>query len=60
MTWQEFTHKRIKGLQDADTSDLLSRLPECMAFIEEALQAGSGVLVHWYVGGRRQIRSGGH
>ncbi|ELR16194.1 dual specificity phosphatase, catalytic domain containing protein [Acanthamoeba castellanii str. Neff] len=42
----EFTHKRIKGLQDADTSDLLSRLPECIAFIEEALQAGSGVLVH--------------
>jgi hypothetical protein len=48
MVWgQEFTHKRIKGLQDTDTDDLLSRLPECIAFIQEPIQAGTGVLIHW-------------
>lgn len=45
---QEFKHKRIKGLQDEATADLLSRLEECIEFMEEAIQANTGVLVHWY------------
>ena len=40
------THQLTVAVEDLETSDLLSRLPECFRFIDKALESGS-VLVHW-------------
>ncbi len=40
-------HKTI-AVTDEDRSDLLSRFPECNAFIDQGREQ-TGVLVHWSV-----------
>jgi hypothetical protein len=34
-------------VEDDDNEDLISFFPDCIKFIDEALQAGGRVLVHW-------------
>lgn len=38
------------GLADKPSSDIESRLPQCLAFIDEAISQGGCVLVHCFQG----------
>lgn len=38
---------KLVSLPDLPTSDLLSRLPTCVSFIDEGIESGGTVLVHW-------------
>lgn len=43
-----FHTKFVRALDDAST-DLLSKLNDCISFVAEARSERSAVLVHWYV-----------
>jgi len=45
-----FIYYTIEKLDDAPNQDLLSRLPECIKFIEEAIDQGTGILIHCAAG----------
>ncbi|XP_075689588.1 dual specificity protein phosphatase 12 isoform X2 [Rhinoderma darwinii] len=48
---QHSFHKKFIHLLDDSSADLLSRLPECLAFLKDALEKpGSCVLVHCHAG----------
>lgn len=44
-----FQH-RVVELDDVEDENILEHFPTSNAFIQEGLDAGGGVLVHWYVG----------
>lgn len=46
---ETFTHFQIQ-LDDTEDSDALAFFPQCIAFIENELEAGRGVLVHCMAG----------
>ena len=46
---ETFTHFQIQ-LDDNEDSDALAFFPQCIAFIENELEAGRGVLVHCMAG----------
>ena len=46
---ETFTHFQIQ-LDDTDNADALAFFPQCIAFIENELDAGRGVLVHCMAG----------
>jgi dual specificity phosphatase 12 len=41
-----FTHKVIE-VDDFDDENLLEHFPACIQFIQDGLDTGGGVLVHW-------------
>lgn len=41
-----FTHKVVE-VDDVDDENLLEHFPGCIKFIQDGLDAGGGVLVHW-------------
>lgn len=48
-TLQTFTHFQIQ-LDDMEDADALAFFPQCIAFIEDELEKGRGVLVHCQAG----------
>ena len=41
-----FAHKVVE-VDDVDDDNLLEHFPSCNKFIQDGLDAGGGVLVHW-------------
>ena len=41
-----FNHKVVE-VDDMDDENLLEHFPECNSFIQDGLDSGGGVLVHW-------------
>ena len=42
----DFAHKVVE-VDDVDDDNLLEHFPACNRFIQDGLDAGGGVLVHW-------------
>jgi dual specificity phosphatase 12 len=44
--FQGFEHKVVE-VDDVDDDNLLEHFPACNRFIQDGLDSGGGVLVHW-------------
>lgn len=44
--WENYKHLNVH-VDDVDDEDIIQYFPETITFIQEALEEGGGVLVHW-------------
>jgi dual specificity phosphatase 12 len=44
----DYSHKVVE-VDDVDDENLLEHFPSCNKFIQDGLDAGGSVLVHWFV-----------